>query len=378
MNEENVSSLIIDASNIISGGGLTHLKEFIKHANPKEYGFDNVVLWSSTKTLDRIENKEWLKKLSHPFLNKSYIHRFIWKYFVLKPALTEDDVLFIPGTGYLNTKATVVTMCRNLLPIDKSEMNRFYPSLKWLRYWLLRNQHFNAYKNADGVIFLNNYCIDALPNKISSRIQSSEVIPHGLNKSFKESRKTDYSSDGEYHFIYLSRVNLYKHQWVVAKAVYELKDEGYPVRLTLAGGKDGPGSEKLKDVINLYEDNHTNTVLIKDLIPYEELPEFYREADIFIFASSCETFGNILLEAMGVGLPIACSEVSSMQELLCDAGVYFDPEDVNSVKDALKKLLKDEYLRKELGNKAAELSNSYSWEKSSNQTLQFIAEVNNQ
>jgi glycosyltransferase involved in cell wall biosynthesis len=378
MNKIKSKKLIIDASNIISGGGLTHLKEFIRHAEPKEFGFNNVVLWSSDKTLNHIDDKEWLIKCTHSYLNKSYFHRFYWKHFVLKSTLSKNNVLFIPGTGYLKSKAKVITMCRNLLPIDRNEMKRFFPSLTWLRYCFLRIQHFNAYKKADGVIFLNKYCLDAIPKKISNNITRYDIIPHGLNKIFKESRKVKYLIDNECNIIYLSRVNLYKHQWSVAKAVYELKNEGYSINLTLAGGMNGPGSNKLKTIINQYKVKHPDTVQIIDLIPYSELPEFYRGADIFIFASTCETFGNILLEAMGLGLPIACSNKSSMQELLHDAGIYFDPENVKSIKDALKKLLSSAELRNELGNKVSGLASNYSWEKTSNQTLKFLSDVHNQ
>lgn len=369
--------LVIDASNISSGGGLTHLIEFIKHAKPKEFGFEHAFLWASEITLNSLEEQEWLTKCHHSYLNKSYIHRFIWKYFILKPSLNDNDVLFIPGTGFLRSTAKVITMCRNLLPIDVREMNRFFPSFSWLRYRFLRIQHFEAFKKADGVIFLNTFCLNSLPHSISGKIKNYEVIPHGVNDCFKEYKKQSYSLSGNIRIVYISRLNLYKHQWTVAEAVFKLKEEGNPVELTLAGGMSGPGREKLNNVMTKYGETYKDTLIMKDLIPYHELPEFYNAADIFVFASSCETFGNILLEAMASGLPIACSDKSSMRELLQDAGVYFDPESVESIKDALKVLINDEELREKLGNKSYELSNNFSWEKSSRHTLKFMSDVNN-
>jgi glycosyltransferase involved in cell wall biosynthesis len=370
--------LVIDASNIFSGGGLTHLKEFISHIKPEGFNIEQIILWAPSLTLEQVVERHFLIKQNHPLLNKSYIHRYLWKYLVLKRALTKDCILYIPGGGYLESEAKVITMCRNLLPIDKKEMNRFFPSLRWLRYRLLRIILFSSYKKANGVIFLNKYCINALPKKVMKNIYSYSIIPHGLNNEFKKNRKTSYSVNGLFHFAYLSRINLYKHQWNVAKAIYELKGEGYPVRLTLAGGMQGPGSKMLQNVIRHYVDQFPDTVQINELIHYTDLPNFYKEADAFIFASSCETFGNILLEAMGVGLPIACSELSSMRELLDDAGVYFNPENVASIKKVLRILVSDEHLRSDLGNKAAELSQNYSWEKTCEKTLQYISLVSKQ
>ena len=51
------------------------------------------------------------------------------------------------------------------------------------------------------------------------------------------------------------------------------------------------------------------------------------DANLFVFASSCENMPNTLVEAMAIGLPIACSDRGPMPEVLRDGGVYFDPED---------------------------------------------------
>ena len=79
--------------------------------------------------------------------------------------------------------------------------------------------------------------------------------------------------------------------------------------------------------------NYIGNVKHKDLIRY------YNEADIFIFASSCETFGMILLEAMASGLPIACSKISSMPEILKQNGEYFNPKDPESISKAIMKII---------------------------------------
>ena len=67
----------IDAFNISSGGGLTHLKEFISAARPEEYGFTKVYLWGSAELLNKIKNKRWLVKLNEPFLNKNLFFKNI-------------------------------------------------------------------------------------------------------------------------------------------------------------------------------------------------------------------------------------------------------------------------------------------------------------
>ena len=364
--------IVIDASNIITGGGLTHLKEFISHANPKAHGFDSVVLWSSTKTLNRIDDKEWLAKRSNLSLNKGYIHRFIWKHFVLKPTLNEGDVLFIPGTGYLDAKAKVVTMCRNLLPLEESEMNRFYPGLTWVRLKLLSYLHLKSFNSSDGVIFLNEYCLERA-TKLSANLKDYCVIPHGVNEKFKHQR-TDYSLNGKLELLYVSTIDLYKHQWQIAKAVLELNVEGFNISLTLIGEAYSSTEILIEDVLKKYPE-HSSSVKWLGKVSYEELGSYYKNADAFIYGSTCETFGMTLLEAMASSLPIACSNKSSMNNLLNEGGIYFEPENIKSIKNAILKLLKSKKLRKEYGTKAFKLASKYSWEKTAHNTLKYLSEI---
>lgn len=364
--------LVIDASNIFSGGGLTHLKEFLKHAQPIKHDFEQVFLWASNKTLDKLSHKKWLNKKSHRFLNKGYFRRFLWRQFVLKPSLDKDTLLFIPGTGYVSGAGKVVTMCRNLLPLEKEELNRFYPSITWLRLMFLRFLHIKSFEKADGVIFLNEYCA-LKADELAGRIRDSKVIPHGVNDDFRVNRE-DYSNSDSFELLYVSTLDLYKHQWLIAEAVLKLRTEGIPVTLTLIGESYGSTDKKLKDILNKYP-KEAEAIKWRGKVPYQQLNKFYKKADAFIYGSTCETFGMTLLEAMASSLPIACSNKSSMKGMLKDAGIYFNPEDVNSVKDAIIKVYNNFDLRKKKGKKAYEIASNYTWEKTVEDTFQYFSEV---
>ena len=76
-------------------------------------------------------------------------------------------------------------------------------------------------------------------------------------------------------------------------------------------------------------------------LSHKETLKWYHQVDLFAFASSCETFGISLLEAMASGLPIASSNRGPMVEILKDAGIYFNPENPTSIANSLKMLLLD-------------------------------------
>ena len=109
----------------------------------------------------------------------------------------------------------------------------------------------------------------------------------------------------------------------------------------------------------------------------QEIQEKYASADIGVFASSCETFGQILMEKMASGLPIACSDRSCMPELLNHSGVYFDPESPSSVADAIKELLKSSDVRLKNAKNAYQISKDYSWDRCAYDTFNFLKEISN-
>jgi glycosyltransferase involved in cell wall biosynthesis len=97
--------------------------------------------------------------------------------------------------------------------------------------------------------------------------------------------------------------------------------------------------------------------------------------DLFVFASSCENLPVTLLEAMAVGLPIACSNRGPMPEVLEDGGVYFDPENAVSIANAVEQIIVDSTLRTRIATKAKSLSEQYSWARCADETWKFIVET---
>jgi glycosyltransferase involved in cell wall biosynthesis len=110
-------------------------------------------------------------------------------------------------------------------------------------------------------------------------------------------------------------------------------------------------------------------------VPHNELARYYREADAFVFASSCENLPIILLEAMAAGLPIACSNRGPMPEVLKDAGVYFDPESPEQIAQAMAKLMADSELRASCSAKAYEYASQYQWKRCADETFAFLSSV---
>ncbi|WP_272152045.1 glycosyltransferase family 4 protein [Tenacibaculum aiptasiae] len=372
----------IDATNIRSGGGLTHLKEILAQANPKEFGFEKVVIWSNSSTLEKLPNYSWLDKVSHKLLNKSFVYSFLFQMFFLskKAKLVHNcDLLFVPGGTFLGSFKDIVTMSRNMLPFEKTEYLRFNSLKSRLRFKILYYTQSLTFKKASRIIFLTNYAKSVVNSSLDIDEEKTTIIPHGTNVSFLKEpviqrEIDDFNGTRPFRLLYVSVVTAYKHQWNVAAAVLKLKKEGYPVTLDLVGDITEESKLKLETVLKS-ELNSENTVNYLGLVPYDDLAEYYFKANGFVFASSCENMPNILIEAMTSGLPIACSNFGPMPEVLGDAGVYFDPTNVNSIYEAIKLMLNNKQLRENISNKSFKKSINYTWKHCSDETFKYLSEV---
>ena len=107
----------------------------------------------------------------------------------------------------------------------------------------------------------------------------------------------------------------------------------------------------------------------------DKLASYYRAARAFVFPSLYEGFGIPPLEAMHYGCPVACSNISSIPEVVGDAGLYFDPNDLESVQLTLERIVSDNQLREDLIASGKERIKHFSWKKCAEETLAIYNKV---
>lgn len=373
----------VDASNIRGGGGVTHLIELLRAADPVTLGFFRVVVWGGYATISRIEDRPWLVKSHQPLLDKCLPYRTFWQRFKLSSLARAErcDVLFIPGGSYSGNFQPVVALSQNLLPFEWCELRRFGWSWMTLKLILLRMTQGDTFKRAAGLIFLTKYAQNVILRVIKKPVGKTTIIPHGIDERFvcvpREQMDISFYSVGRpFYILYVSTVDVYKHQWYVAEAVAHLRKIGLPVDLDLVGPAYPPALTRLQRTLDQIDQNR-NFMRYNGIVPYDEIQRYYMQADMCLFASSCENMPNILLEGMASGLPCACSNRGPMPEVLGKAGIYFDPESSNDIARALLVLIESAELRAKLAKDSFQRSKVYSWQRCARETFGFLAEVAN-
>ena len=368
--------ITIDASNLQEGGGgIVHLKNLLQISDPRIHGFNKIIVYGGRKPLEQFSKKDWLDLREIKNLDRSIPDRLMWqKNFLNKNVKQENSLLFIPGGLFLGKSVKFVTMFQNMQIFETLEKNREGLSKEWLRLHFLKIAQNQTFRNSAGLICLSHYAWNHLQLFYPKLLNNKEVriIPHGITNGMQNKKK--YRFNERIKLLYVSTVKQYKHQWHLIDAVALLKQQGFPLELHLIGSGDGPAIKRMRKAIQDKRSLGAFTYYHGHLSHSETL-DWYNQADLFAYPSSCENLPIILLEAMAVGLPIACSDRGPMPEVLKDAGVYFNPENPSSIAASLKLLLQDESLRENLGRKALSLSQAFTWERCAQETFSFLSSV---
>lgn len=373
----------IDATNIRHGGGITHLSMLLESARPSSMGIASVTVWAPKPTLQSIANRSWISKKSSFWMYLPLPLRIVCQQIFIPIYIKKlgGDVLFSPGgTLPLWPEIPSVTMSQNMLPFEQSEVLLFgsFNGMR-LKMFLLRLIQSYSFRRAAGVIFLSNYARVVVSNVLGAALNATALIPHGIERRFFrfprcQRAATECSLHSPFRLLYISTVMPYKHQLEVARVVAALRQEGIPLEISFVGRPFGEYGRRLETLIKRLDPRREFLFTLGEC-SFLSLHEFYHEADLFVFASSCENLPNILIEAMAAGLPIASSQCGPMREILGDVGVYFDPYVPRTLSDALRSLFYDSSRRQDLAQAAWRRAHAYSWERCSLDTFTFIAQV---
>jgi glycosyltransferase involved in cell wall biosynthesis len=110
-------------------------------------------------------------------------------------------------------------------------------------------------------------------------------------------------------------------------------------------------------------------------VPFETLRYFYESAEAFVFPSLYEGFGLPPLEAMASGTPVVTSQASSLPEVVGDAAVLVNPENVFEIARGIREVLVDLELRQKLICRGREHASRYSWRRTATEVLEIYREV---
>lgn len=166
--------------------------------------------------------------------------------------------------------------------------------------------------------------------------------------------------------VYVGGMNAHKNILGLLKAMPRIVADHPKVCLAVVGSVSGKGFwDNVPELMAFVESNPPlkNHVRFTGYLSDEDLVALFASTAALVFPSLWEGFGLPAVEAMSCGVPVLSSDRGSLPEVVGDAGLYFDPEDVTAIEECVLRFLKDPELQRQLTTAALPRAAQFSWDR---------------
>jgi glycosyltransferase involved in cell wall biosynthesis len=221
-------------------------------------------------------------------------------------------------------------------------------------------------ENSVPIVAISHFTASEIKEKLGIKV--SKVIYHGILEIFKA--KVPRAPPKEHKVLWNSRLIRFKEPFVLLEAVHKLKTKrGFIVRIR------GDGSLREEIIEYIKKQNLSNLVSFVDPVPFYELPSIYQSASIYVHTCSREPFGLAVLEAMASGLPVIVPRSGGAYEVAGDAALTFNPRDSYDLAEKLEAIMEDPELYEKMSEKSLKRASEFSWERATEDYLEFFDRV---
>ncbi len=271
--------------------------------------------------------------------------------------------------------------CKTVITVHDLRFERFPKSYQKLRLLYLKYKVPRSLKKADHIISISDFTKNEIikfyrlpKNKITTiheaidlkRFNPKNILQSEENEILKKMNLTKNN-----FFLSVGHIEPRKNYERLIKAFIEfkkLKKNNY--KLVIVGKKN----LNYKNVIKLIEENNLN-ILYNNYVSEKELITLYKNAYIFVFPSYYEGFGFPPLEAATLGTPSIASNLSSIPEIAGKGALYFDPFNIEDIKNKMYKVTTNIDIYNNLKKYSKENLKRFSWKKNITETIKIYDKI---
>lgn len=309
------SKIILEASNIYSGGGLVLLKLLLTEL--KEYDIDIQIYLGYDHVINDIKSE------NYPNLNiiKTGKLGTFFRYFKFR----KDVVYLCNLPPFVKNKDSFLVFYNELFFKKKNLLSK-----AGIKYFIFSNWFKLFNKNVDNVLVQSKHIEELILNKTSSK----NVLTIPIYKKFK----TESIYKTEYDFCYVSSAAPHKNHKTLFKALEILLKKGIKTNLlvTIPSHQEG-----LMEYVNTINSKYPNTIINVGYIDNSKIEEVYLKSKALVFPSTAEAFGMPLIEAHDLGLKVLVSDLPYAYDVF-EKVQTFNPTDPESIANKMELFLKGE------------------------------------
>lgn len=280
--------------------------------------------------------------------------------------------IFLSPDGYLSlrTKVPQLAVIHDINFVHRPK------DLPWLT-----SQYYNRYfpkfaQRAHRLATVSNYSKTDIAKNFNLNPDNIDVVYNGSNTIYTTLPQDEIKkvrnkyTGGQPYFLFIGALHPRKNVEGLLEAFDRFKSEtGSSEKLVIVGGQMFKAGT-IYDVWSWMQ--HRQDVIFTGRIPSEELKQILGSALSLTFVPFFEGFGIPVVEAMSAGVPVICSNTTSMPEVGGDAVIYVNPTRVDEIAEAMKKVSSDEALRKTLVQKGNEQHKKFTWNESARKLWESI------
>lgn len=312
-----------------------------------------------------------------PMAPSKYLKEFIWQYILLPKKIKKLDLDLVHDPRGIGPLSLDMPFKKVITAQDISSL--ICPKMNARGYlgWKLFGR--KTMESVDKIIAISECLKRDIITYLKIPEEKIKVVYNGKEERFKQLHQVEVKEAKQKYnlnfpfILYLGVLQRRKNILNIIRAYYTFKKGGGFHKLVLAGGGKGRQYEEILKAVETF--NLQRDVVFTGYVPDDDLPAIYNAADLFVFPSVYEAFGLPPLEAMGCGIPVITSNRGAFPEVVGDAGIMIDPNDVDGLARAMHTVLNNDGLREDMINRGLERSRLFSWEKCAKGIFEVYQEV---
>jgi len=302
----------------------------------------------------------WLPT-THPLV------RIGWEQLVQPFVLWQEKIDLVHSLAFVTP---LVSPCPSVITIYDLSFLIFSQSFKYLKRLYLTLLTRLSARKARRIITISESTKRDTVRLLGVSSKKVAVVYCGVDRAFRPLPEREVASFRQKRglperiILFVGTIEPRKNVARLVEAYSHLKDG--QVKLVIGGARGWLYEEVFARVEEL---DLTGDVLFPGYIPPEELPLWYNAAELFVYPSLYEGFGLPPLEAMACGTPVITSNVSSLPEVVGEAGLTVDPMNSKGLAEAINQVLGDGALRQSMRERGLARASRFSWAKAARETV---------
>ena len=374
--------ICFDARGNHFGGVYTYTYSLLRALPASDSEFEYLVLFDEHQVEEGRLPVDGIPYRTVPVL--SAVRMVWWNNMVLPKILKDENIDLYHGLKHFGLRYPRGHRCKMIWTLHTAswwlfpELFTVQERLFWTRYYSLGARRLDrvvCVSHADKREFIQ--AIGSSPGEVSvTQLASAARFARVDDRTALNQAKQKYDLPDKY-ILFVGTIYPFKNIETIISVFAKVLNSGrLPHHLVIAGGVSPAYGEGYKEsLVQLSKQEGLSDRVHWIGSVFEELPAIYTLADALLFPSRFEAFPQPPLEAMACETPVVSSDAAGFPEVVGDAGLMRNPEDVGGLAEDLLEVLENDALREQLIQKSLERVKYFSWERCARDTIGIYREV---